>query len=262
MKAVFLAAGRGSRLGASDLPKPLWEIGPRGPDDPTPETILGRQIDVLKRCGVKEIAVVVGFRADLVREKLADRGVTFVENTHPDITASGSAHSFSFAARSKFAPLDGKQPCLLFDADLVYERAVLDTILRADESCLLVVPDVGADSEEVRVYGRGSVPVRIGKGIGPPLSDGLELIGEATGIVRFEAQDHALVRAQLDWLLEYGYARIASEHEELAQYLMLSGALGATCCEPGLLFMEADFPEDFERVRAEVYPRILERDGA
>ena len=103
MKAVFLAAGRGSRLGASDLPKPLWEIGPRGPDDPTPETILGRQIDVLKRCGVKEIAVVVGFRADLVREKLADRGVTFVENTHPDITASGSAHSFSFAARSKFA---------------------------------------------------------------------------------------------------------------------------------------------------------------
>ena len=27
MKACFLAAGRGSRLGESDLPKPLWEIG-------------------------------------------------------------------------------------------------------------------------------------------------------------------------------------------------------------------------------------------
>ncbi|MEE8105123.1 MAG: phosphocholine cytidylyltransferase family protein [Planctomycetota bacterium] len=263
MKACFLAAGRGSRLKADDLPKPLWEIGGG-------VSILERQIQLLQSFGVSDIAVVIGWRKEFVRERLGHTGVTFVENTHPDISESGTSHSFQFAACSEFDPLDGSAPCLLFDADLVYERAVLATVLNDETpgSRLLVSPNINEDAEEVRVYDAAGTPKLIGKGLRSPMTDGLNLTGEATGIVRFEPEDHALVRGALDWLVgrgdrrAYGYSGIASEHEELAQYLMNLGRLGAIKFAPELLFMEADFAEDFERVRNDLYPRILQKDGS
>jgi len=269
LKAVLLAAGRGSRLGPTELPKPLWEIGPRAADDPAQVAIVERQVLLLQALGVNVI-VVVGWRQEQVRDRLGSLGVTFVENTHPTISDSGTSHSLQFAANAPAAPFDGKEPCLLLDADLVYERRVLEDVVGSQgPSRLFVSPTSAGDAEEVRVYGDGARPRLIGKGLRPPLTDGLQLIGEATGILRFEPEDHAVVRAGLDWLVggatgsrAYGFSGIASEHEELAQYLMTLERLAAVRLDADLLFMEADFPEDFERVRAEVYPRILERDGA
>ncbi len=67
--AVILAAGRGTRM-KSDLPKVLFPV-------------LGRPmihwvIDALQKAGVTNCVVVVGYRADDVREELADRtGIGF-----------------------------------------------------------------------------------------------------------------------------------------------------------------------------------------
>ncbi len=251
MKACFLAAGRGSRLGESDLPKPLWEIAPG-------ITILGRQIAALRERGIDDICVVIGWKKELMRERLADAGVTFVENTHPDLAESGSAHSFQFAARSPFDPLDGKQPCLMLDADLVYERCILEPILTKNRgpSRILVSPRVKEDSEEVRVYGDNGRPRLLGKNLGPLQTRGLELLGEATGIVRFEPQDHPVVRSLVEAI------RIGEEHEWIVQSLMKRDRIRAVHFPEGLLFMEADSPEDFERVRRDVYPAIVKREGA
>ena len=250
MKACFLAAGRGSRLGESDLPKPLWEIGPG-------VTILGRQIVALRERGVDDICVVVGWKKELMREHLTDQGVTFVENTHPDLAESGSAHSFQFAARSAFDPLGGKESCLLLDADLVYERCILEPLLaNGGPSRILVSPRVSEDSEEVRVYGDNGRPRLLGKNLGPIETRGLELLGEATGIVRFEPQDHTLVRSFVEAI------KIGEEHEWIVQSLMKRDRMRAVHFPEGLVFMEADSPEDFERVRCDVYPEIVKREGA
>jgi bifunctional UDP-N-acetylglucosamine pyrophosphorylase / glucosamine-1-phosphate N-acetyltransferase len=67
--AIVLAAGRGTRM-KSDLPKVLFPV-------------LGRPmihwvLDALERAGITRTVVVVGYRADLVREELANRqGVEF-----------------------------------------------------------------------------------------------------------------------------------------------------------------------------------------
>jgi bifunctional UDP-N-acetylglucosamine pyrophosphorylase/glucosamine-1-phosphate N-acetyltransferase/UDP-N-acetylglucosamine pyrophosphorylase len=68
LTAIVLAAGTGTRM-KSDLPKVLFPV-------------LGRPmihwvIDALHRAGVERVIAVVGYRADLVRESLEDRG--FVE---------------------------------------------------------------------------------------------------------------------------------------------------------------------------------------
>ena len=61
MRAVILAAGIGSRLG-NPFPKSLSMI-------PGRERILGRQIRILRKFGVREIFVVVGFKKELIMEE-------------------------------------------------------------------------------------------------------------------------------------------------------------------------------------------------
>ena len=222
----------------------------------------------LRSAGVRDVGVVVGWRKEAVVERLLPLGVTVIHNTHPDIRESGTTHSIQFAARSPFAPLDGKDTALILDGDIVYEQALIDAVVGAPGSTkLAVTPVVGDDPEEVRIYGDGSAPRLIGKGLCPPLTDGLRLIGEATGIWRVAAQDHALLRALLGWLVGtpgggdgFGFAGVASEHEELAQYMITLGRLSAIRLDSELLFMEADFVSDVERIREEVYPEILRRE--
>src|SRR5688500_19794711 len=72
MKAIILAAGKGTRLdGAAVKPKCLVEVGG--------ETLLQRQIETLKSLDVREIVIVVGFGADSIRQACGDE-ITFVEN--------------------------------------------------------------------------------------------------------------------------------------------------------------------------------------
>jgi choline kinase len=224
----------------------------------------------LRAVGIEDVGVVVGWQSDKVIERLAPLDVTIIENLHPDIRASGTSHSFQFAARSPWNPLDGKSPLLLLDGDLAYEQAVLRLIAddRSPRSRLFISPTINEDSEEVLVYARNGHPTLIGKGLGAPITDGLQLLGEATGIVRFEPEDHSLVASLLTWLVGvpgqssgFGFARIASEHEELAQYLCTLQRLEAVPLPPDLLFMEVDFQEEFDHLGSRVYPEILRKDS-
>lgn len=70
MKAVILAAGRGSRMGVptDDRPKCLMRIGRR--------TLLDRQMHALRRAGVERIGIVTGWRS----EAFAGIQATFFHN--------------------------------------------------------------------------------------------------------------------------------------------------------------------------------------
>jgi choline kinase len=70
MRAVILAAGRGSRMGQQchDRPKCLLELDGR--------PLIARQIAALRRGGVKEIGVVRGYRAEMIDFP----GITCFEN--------------------------------------------------------------------------------------------------------------------------------------------------------------------------------------
>ena len=72
-QAIVLAAGKGTRM-KSDLPKVLFEACGR--------PMITYVVDALERAGVERIIVVVGYRAELVREVLAGRSnVSFAEQT-------------------------------------------------------------------------------------------------------------------------------------------------------------------------------------
>lgn len=100
--AVVMAAGKGTRMN-SDLPKVLHPVCGR----PMIEFVL----DALQQAGVTRSIVVVGYEANLVREKLAKRSeVSFVEQTEQ----LGTGHAVMMCRE---ALLDHRGPVLVVAGD-------------------------------------------------------------------------------------------------------------------------------------------------
>ena len=66
--AVVLAAGKGTRM-RSELPKVLFPVLGRA--------MIHWVLDALQSAGIRQIIVVVGYRAELIRNELSGRGVDF-----------------------------------------------------------------------------------------------------------------------------------------------------------------------------------------
>lgn len=110
MKALILAAGRGSRLGAltKNKPKCLYEFAGK--------TLLQWQIDALKPY-VKNIGVVVGYKA----ETITLSGISKIENTN--WMNSNSIRSLVCAAE-----WIGEDDCIISYSDIIYSRHLINTL--------------------------------------------------------------------------------------------------------------------------------------
>jgi choline kinase len=221
---------------------------------------------------------VVGCLKEQIIDAVArwDVKVQLVVNPTPDIGTSGSLHSFQFAVRAGIGVLDGSKQTLLHDADIVYHRDALARLIDApEESALLVCDRYTDDSEEVLAYGTLERPRFLGKGLTPALVCGEPCLGEATGIVKFAPEDHALARETIDWMLGdpdapegslrrrgYGPARAATEHEELTQRFMRYGRVRCVRFGEEIPFMECDDAREYRKVRESFYPRLLHLEAA
>jgi choline kinase len=275
-QAVILAAGRGSRFGArtQEVPKALLPIGPRALSDATETSFLRRQVEVLQSLGVQQIVVVVGSLKEMIYDAVARwrLPIELVVNPTPDMGTSGSLHSFQYAVRSRYGVLDGTRQTLLMDGDIVYHPAALQRLLDApEESALLVCDRYSGDNEEVLVFGSPERPRFLGKGLTPALCAGEACLGEATGVVKFAPQDHALARETIDWMVGdpdapedsarrrgYSPARCATEHEELTQRFMRYRRMKCVRFGETIPFMECDDERDYRKLRESFYPRLLE----
>ena len=125
--AIVMAAGKGTRM-KSELPKVLFPLC----DRPMIEYVL----DALEGAGIRRILVVVGYRADLVRETLANRKhLEFVEQREQH----GTGHAVMMCRES----LVGHQgPVLIVtgDSPMIQSSSVKRLLARFDRdhaACLL-----------------------------------------------------------------------------------------------------------------------------
>jgi molybdenum cofactor cytidylyltransferase len=77
--AIILAAGRSRRMGKF---KPLLPFGDK--------TVIESCVDNLRAGGVAEIVVVLGHRAEALREQLSEASIAFATNPNPDSPMSAS----------------------------------------------------------------------------------------------------------------------------------------------------------------------------
>jgi len=112
MKAIILAAGRGSRMRhmTDDRPKCLVEFQGRA--------LLDRQIDALRAAGIQDIGIVTGYR----REMLAGRGMTEFHN-------SRWAETNMVTSLTCAQDWLSSEPCIISYSDIFYEPSAISLLL-------------------------------------------------------------------------------------------------------------------------------------
>ena len=130
MKAIILAAGVGSRLGNS-LPKALTVL-------PNGKTILRNQIEILRKLGIKEIVVVVGFKKELIMEENPD--VVFVYN--PQFHRTNTAKSLQIAFE-----LVNVDDVLWINGDVFFEERVIKEVIARKGNVIAVNKSVCGEEE-------------------------------------------------------------------------------------------------------------------
>lgn len=236
-KAVIVAAGLSSRLYplTKNRPKALLAVGD--------ETLIARSIRLLRLAGIAELAVVTGFRADLIRDALGDK-VEYIAN--PFYRECNNMASLwmarHFAGNDAFVYLHG---------DLVFtERMISGFVEAANTSAALIdlltaFGPVDDETMKVRIDGRNRL-IESSKTI--PEADAA---GEWTGIAAMHRA--APLFAEIErYLMEVGltdydtaaFTRLAARGEEIV-------------CLPtsGEAWKEIDTIDDLESARKEFQAR-------
>lgn len=235
MKAIILAAGKGTRLdGAAVKPKCLVEIGG--------STLLHRQIETLKSLDIKKIVVVVGFGADGIREECGNE-VTFVENIR--FAETSSLYSL-WLAKDHLS-----EGFVVLNCDVLFHPQMLADLLGSSHPDALLLSDTEIASlgdEEMKVKVKDQLVVDISKVMDPSEAD-----GENVGVVKFSANGAKLLVEYMNKLIEAGAIKdwAPRAFREFARHHPLH-ALSTR----GLPWIEIDFPEDYQRAVDEIFPMI------
>jgi len=244
MQAVILAAGTGTRL------RPLTEHLPKGLIPVENKALLEYSLDNLRKAGIEEVILVVGFCQELIRQKFgaAYKGMRISYAVNPDFAATGSMYSFSRAGELI------KNDVLLLESDLLYESRALEVLLASrHQDVILTAPLSGSGDEVYICVNRDQAVTALGKKL--PALQAEAAIGELVGISRFSAQflEKLFVRAENDYAA--GQKNYHYEECVLAASRQSGHPVYALAC-PGLQWIEIDTENDYRRAREAVYPAI------
>jgi L-glutamine-phosphate cytidylyltransferase len=236
MKAIILAAGKGSRLDQSgETVKCLLKFGSF--------TLIELQCKYLRQCGVHEISVVVGFEAERVR-RTCGPGIEYIEN--PIFLKTNSLYSL-WLARECFS--DG---FVVINSDVLFHPQLLWDLLTARREDALLVSyreEMEYGDEEMKVKVRGGRLLDISKDMDPAEAD-----GENVGIVKFGASGARFLEQQMASLVENGALRSWAPRAFLEFAKRRSLHVVGT---RGFPWTEIDFPEDYLRAQEQIFPQIV-----
>jgi choline kinase len=252
MKAIMLAAGVGSRLyGADDdhPPKSLLRFGGK--------SLIERHVEILRECGIEELVLVTGFRADSLLAEVARIGAErFVRPVFNPDFRRGSVVSLWCA---RWAMLSGDSS-LCMDADVLYHPGLIERLIASPlDTCILLDRDFEAGEEPMKLCIRHGKPVEFRKMVGAVEAD---LIGEWPGFLKLSPPTSRALVASMQAFIESGGADLPME--EAIREVMLTGSGGDFGWEDitGLPWIEIDFAADVIRARDVILPRIEAMTGA
>ena len=245
MKAVILAAGIGQRLGKQAAGRPKCLLQPGG------VSLLLRHLYYLQDTAVSEVVIVTGYRQEAILEELSgfDAGFTIQIRFNPDFT-KGSIVSLWQARAALYSGDD----IILMDADVLYDNAIIQTLVTTDvPNCFLLDREFEAGDEPVKICVLDGRLVEFRKHIDRDLA--FDIQGESVGFFRFSSRMASRLanRAQ-EYMDEQ---RHGEPYEEAIRDLLLAepDAFGYEDIT-GLPWIEIDFPEDIRRAETEILSKI------
>lgn len=243
MKAIILAAGKGSRLGklGDQIPKCLIQIADN--------SLLEIQINTLHACGIEDIVVVRGYEAD----KINIPGLTYVHNY--DYAKTNVLHSV-FCAEKEL-----KGDVLILYSDILFEEKVVQRLVKSvdDIAVGVLVPWKEAIRQRSKIALQDMEMVQFNsenaiEQIGKTYTDEEEMNGQFIGMIKLT--DHGCQVLKRNYKLAhhyytgkpFGHSK-SFENAWLSDLLQEMANLGVplhtVIIERG--WLEIDTPEDYER---------------
>lgn len=153
MKALILAAGRGSRMKLITEQKPKCLVQYNG------KTILAWQTDALKKNGIDDISIVAGYRENLISNS------SYRKIINKDWNKTNMVYSLMCAKDL----LEEKGDLIVSYSDIIYESNVINNLIRTEGDIVVVVDknwkrqwelrfdDPISDAESLRISQDGNI---------------------------------------------------------------------------------------------------------
>jgi L-glutamine-phosphate cytidylyltransferase len=230
MKAVIMVAGVGSRLSkkVKHLPKCLLTFGG--------ETILSRNIRILREHGISDVIVVAGYRASLVQEEIQGAATCVI---NPFFRVTNSLASLWFADRQ----VDLHDDLMIFNGDVIYEEGVLRKALDAPKSPTMLIDTSVIERADYRLKVQDDYVIHQGKDLSNEETSG-EYVGFAKLNKDFVPMYLSRVRDLVDCHEKYGMwweEALFAIRDEFRMKIHVADV-------KGLFWAEADYIEDVERI--------------
>lgn len=230
MKAIILAAGKGTRLGeiGESIPKCLIRIGNK--------TIIEHQIEALNSNDIKDISVVLGYQDSKVREILRNKNIKFYLNK--DYETTGMLESF-FCAKNEL-----NDDVMLIYGDVIFTANLIKKISEnKDDFCLVI-----DSKKEVK----GDTQVRIVDNVIKEISKNIPLeesSGKYIGIAKFSKEAIKIVYNRIKLLIDNGEIKKYPSPSFLFRWLIDNRKHINVEYTDNSLYEEIDDLEDLKRAK-------------
>ncbi len=227
MKVLLLAAGRGTRISRylSGNPKCTVNIGD--------EKLIQYTIKMLNKKGITDIAMVLGYRADVIKEALKEYNIKFYYNPFFDVTNSIASAWFA----KDFICNDD---ILIMNADVFLEEDLIDYILTKKDSPIMYADGSRKEEADYKFKYKGGILLKYGKEL-----ENDDISGEYIGIGQFSKEFISEFNVKLEEMINNQQHSVWWENViyELSKNQPIKVEDIA-----GKFWAEVDYIEDYERI--------------
>jgi choline kinase len=240
MKAVILAAGRGTRIRSvhGEHPKCLIEV--------ENTTILDHQLEALSMVGINDVTIVVGYEKEQIiahvnARKLLTQRIHFIDN--PAFAITNNIYSLWLA-------LDWLRgdSFIVLNADVIFDPQILDLAVRPHAPISMIVDPLWRD-ETMKVIIVDNHVIRVSKNISRD-----EFSGTYIGITVFSKSIQNRVFRKMEDVIAAG--RVNDFFNVVVQELANEGVPVGFTSTDGLPWAEIDDPVDLMFAQQSVFPQL------
>ncbi len=239
MKAVILAAGRGTRMGELTLDRPKCLLPIRN------RCTIDYAIENLVNAGIAKynIAIVVGFKKEMIIQHVGDTCV-YIEN--PEFSHTNDMYSFGLTR-----DFVGNSDCVFLHADVFFDPTILrDCVSYEPLKNVLVVDTDNWTEESMKVEVKNGIVVRSSKALKPE-----NTYGDWIGMAKFAGESIHHIFDTIEYQVELGES---DTHMGVACFTPMAQAGHKFYSMPtnNRPWIEADFDFELEKANSSIYDLI------
>ncbi len=230
LPVIYLAAGRGSRLGelTADQPKAMVEVGGR--------PLADRSLEYLRAAGFDRIVAVTGHAADAFDGYDVDQVFNERWESENNITSLWQAREIV------------KGGCVIVNCDLLFEPELARRLAATQGTAILVDDELAVDEESMKATETDGALGRLHKSL--PLGSA---VGEYIGLTRIDPQDGPRLAEILQEFIDA--CNVQVYYEDALEALGRERPVKLERIG-GLKWVEIDDHDDLLRAREEIAPAI------